>query len=182
MPWSYALLFFALCLSGMWHGTTENYVWFGALNGLGVVVVRAYGDLLKAWLGSRGLQRYLESVRIRFVAVFVTIHYVCFCHLYFSSSRAWSILTGAAIAFTRSVTPDWKLVAGLALSILVGWALGSKANVAIIQQMLAGASARLNSNVGMAFSVVGKCLLVGALSFCLGALEQPAPPVLYMNF
>src|SRR5580698_5411097 len=44
----YFLLFMALFLAGVWHGTTEGFVALGVLNGLGAAVTRIYGDGLRA--------------------------------------------------------------------------------------------------------------------------------------
>ncbi len=83
--WSYALLFVALFITGIWHGTTSGFVAFGVLNGLGAALNRAYGDFLRAVLGRAGLERYLKNALIRVLAIMATFHYVCFCHLAFAS-------------------------------------------------------------------------------------------------
>src|SRR5580700_2260840 len=101
--WSYALLFFALFVAGVWHGTTDGFVVFGVLNGLGAAATRAYGDVLRATLGRQRLHAYLKSQTVRLIAIVVTLHYVCLCQLFFSSSyyQAMKILGAAGTELVR---------------------------------------------------------------------------------
>src|SRR5580704_7731597 len=99
----YFLLFMALFLAGVWHGTTEGFVAFGVLNGLGAAVTRIYGDGLRAILGPKGLHAYLQNRLIRWIAVFVTLNYVCLAMLFFSSNfyPALSLLATAWTEFLK---------------------------------------------------------------------------------
>lgn len=81
----YGLLFLSLLLAGCWHGPGANFAVFGTLHGLGVAVNQAYGDTLKAVLGRPGYQRYQKSPAIRWAAVALTFHFVCFTFLFFST-------------------------------------------------------------------------------------------------
>jgi len=78
-----ALLFGALLLAGIWHGSSWNFVVFGLVHGLGVAAARVWTDTLKQRLGRRGLQRYDANPWIRRVAVVATFHYACFSFLFF---------------------------------------------------------------------------------------------------
>ena len=51
----------ALFLAVVWYGSTPNFVLFGVIHGLGVMVVRMYGDALKTVLGRDGMKQYLGS-------------------------------------------------------------------------------------------------------------------------
>jgi D-alanyl-lipoteichoic acid acyltransferase DltB (MBOAT superfamily) len=84
--WSYVLLFVALFVAGVWHGTTAGFVMFGALNGLGVEIARAYGDGLRAALGRARVHAYLKNRAVQAIAVLVAVHYACFAHLFFALS------------------------------------------------------------------------------------------------
>jgi alginate O-acetyltransferase complex protein AlgI len=81
----YGLLFLALFLAGVWHGSTYGFAIFGAINGLGAAVNQIYGDILRSRLGRAGFQRYLKNTWIELVAITVTLHYFCFSMLFFSS-------------------------------------------------------------------------------------------------
>jgi alginate O-acetyltransferase complex protein AlgI len=80
----YGLLFLSLLVAGVWHGSTERFVVFGLLHGLGAALAQAWGDALRSRLGRKGFARYLEDRRIRFAARFLTFHYVCFTFLVFA--------------------------------------------------------------------------------------------------
>jgi hypothetical protein len=50
-PLGYGLLFVALFLSEVWHGSTSSFAIFGAIHGLGVSANQAYADWLRKRLG-----------------------------------------------------------------------------------------------------------------------------------
>ena len=79
----WALLFFALLLAGVWHGSTGGFAVFGALNGLGAAWAQIYGDILKKVLGRSGFQSYMRNRSIYVLAVFLTLSYEAFCFLFF---------------------------------------------------------------------------------------------------
>jgi D-alanyl-lipoteichoic acid acyltransferase DltB (MBOAT superfamily) len=186
--WSYALLFLALFLAGVWHGTTEGFVWFGALNGLGAAVTRAYGDSLRAMLGGAGLKAYLRNRAIQWIAVIVTLHYVGFCFLFFSmkplslqlffatalhelSNLPWSL--GGSTWRSLDVTP--LVVAALALAAL--W----KAEV--IGAVLARLASRIVERPVLMYSILcTQTTIVVLVLYLEWALKQEPPPVLYMSF
>ncbi len=186
--WSYVLLFMALFLAGVWHGTTSGFVIFGALNGLGAAATRAYGDVLRARLGGRGLKVYLQNRTIRWFATLVTLHYVCFCLLFFALTphevkvlltSAW----GELIALPSTLgTSTWRppdllpfVVAVLALVAL--WkaeALGAA---------LTRLAAKITSRPALLYSLL--CTLTAVVVLVLyfdWAFQQEPPPVLYMSF
>jgi alginate O-acetyltransferase complex protein AlgI len=81
----YGLLFFSLFLAGVWHGSTAGFAVFGVIHGLGVAINRCYADVLKGRLGREGLKRYEKNRLIHWVAVLMTVHFVCFAFIFFSS-------------------------------------------------------------------------------------------------
>jgi D-alanyl-lipoteichoic acid acyltransferase DltB (MBOAT superfamily) len=80
----YFLVFFSLFLAGVWHGSTMNFAIFGLIHGIGAMVVQIYGDLLKWRLGRTGYLRYMKNEWIRWIAIIVTFHYICFSLLFFA--------------------------------------------------------------------------------------------------
>jgi D-alanyl-lipoteichoic acid acyltransferase DltB (MBOAT superfamily) len=80
---SYFSLFFALFLAGIWHGSSWNFVVFGALHGCGVAVTKMWEEAIIRRKGRPGLRRYLASRRIRWTATAVTFNFVCFTMLFF---------------------------------------------------------------------------------------------------
>ena len=81
----YGLLFFALLLAGIWHGSTADFAVFGAIHGLGAATNQIYGDSLRSWLGRERFRAYNRSRLIHWLAILTTIHYVCFAFMFFSS-------------------------------------------------------------------------------------------------
>jgi D-alanyl-lipoteichoic acid acyltransferase DltB (MBOAT superfamily) len=80
----YILLFTALFLAGIWHGSTWNFVVFGVIHGIGVAANQIYADVLKRQLGAAGFRRYIANPWIRRVSIATTFHYVCFAFLFFT--------------------------------------------------------------------------------------------------
>lgn len=79
------LIFFALLIAGIWHGSTAAFALFGALHGIGAATSQLYGDILQNKLTPDQFDRYMRNPVIRTCAVLVTFHFVCFCFLFFSS-------------------------------------------------------------------------------------------------
>jgi membrane protein involved in D-alanine export len=77
--------FVALFLTGIWHGSTWNFVIFGLLNGLGVAAAKLWENYLIARVGRQGLRKYLQSGKIQTAAIVANFHYVCLTILFFRS-------------------------------------------------------------------------------------------------
>jgi alginate O-acetyltransferase complex protein AlgI len=75
--------FIALFLTGIWHGSTSNFVIFGLLNGLGVAAAKLWENWLIKRGGRRGFKAYLQSKPVRLLAVAGTFHYVCLTIFFF---------------------------------------------------------------------------------------------------
>jgi D-alanyl-lipoteichoic acid acyltransferase DltB (MBOAT superfamily) len=184
--WSYALLFLALFLAGVWHGMTDRFVLFGALNGLGVAVTRAYGDALRAALGSTRVKAYLRNRTVRWIATLITLHYVGFCFLFFSLSLQ------QVRTLLRTLPPE---VLSLPAS-LGGWravdaaplVIGACAMVALwkaeaIGSVLGRLAARTRQHAGLMYSILcAETAIVVLVLYFDWAFQQEPPPVLYMAF
>ena len=187
--WSYGLLFGALFITGIWHGTSSAFAVFGLLNGVAVAVNRAYADVLKAALGRSGVERYLENRVIQCLAILATFHYVCFCHLVFSSTidfPAWDQLSDAihhVLAIAAAITRPHSMASGIAAALIaltLFWGLWN-----------AGSLGRVRSQVGdwvfrdasLMHAVLGAQILIVVFLFCFDwTLEQEPPRVVYMRF
>jgi len=186
--WGYGLLFLALFITGIWHGTTSGFAVFGLLHGTAAAVNRAYGDVLKAALGRAGVQRYLNSPWIRFVAIVATFHYVCFTFLAFASYTSlswWEVLTVAvhqaietaqALVHLPATTAGAAALAAALILAAAVWKSDAVGNLlARLTAWLANGS-RLNAVL---------CAQIGVLVvlFLFDATFRQAPPqVIYMRF
>jgi alginate O-acetyltransferase complex protein AlgI len=186
--WSYGLLFFALFVAGVWHGTTDGFILFGILNGLGAAATRAYGDLLRATLGRAGLQAYMKNSLIRCVAVVVTLHYVCLCQLFFALDvdRALAVLKGAwtKVPHIPAVLTGYTWQ-GLPLAGLIGAIVFTAAiwKIDALSSILWRVGSWFDRRTGWLYAIVSVlCTFVALMFFVDWAFQQEPPPVLYMAF
>lgn len=77
---TYLNLIITMVLGGLWHGASWNFVFWGSLHGIGLVVN-------KIWRKWRGLGKKEQSHGIRkFLCCFFTFHFACFCWIFFRNS------------------------------------------------------------------------------------------------
>jgi D-alanyl-lipoteichoic acid acyltransferase DltB (MBOAT superfamily) len=184
----YVLLFLALLIAGVWHGTTFAFVAFGVAHGVGIMLAQIYSDLLRNGLDRVRLQRYMQNRLIHAAAVLITFHYVCFTFLFFSSGIAdtwfWLQTAGGLLAAPRAILATlqlnwWTGGGALALILLaLGWWNGNRLAAA-----MNGLTARLPRSTGMLYAAV--CSMVVLTTFVLlatWALQQKDPVVVYMRF
>jgi alginate O-acetyltransferase complex protein AlgI len=185
--WSYALLFFALFVAGVWHGTTDAFIVFGVLNGLGAATTRAYGDLLRATLGRQGLHAYLKNPTVRLIAVVMTLHYVCFCQFFFSSDLNWAMKmlgTAGSEIFHLPATLSRYSWHGAAIAMVVATLLLIALwNSALIGSVVEWFAVRFRERTGWLCAILFiQSAFVAGMFFIDWALQQDPPPVLYMAF
>jgi D-alanyl-lipoteichoic acid acyltransferase DltB (MBOAT superfamily) len=185
--WSYALLFLALFLAGVWHGTTDGFVMFGLLNGLGAAATRAYGDVLRATLGRSRLHAYLHNRTVRVIAIVVTLHYVCLCQLFFSSDLEPALAILRAVGQSLARLPytiseySWQSPA-------IVIAVAAVLLAALWRSDLAGSvfdrlALRIGARTGWLSTILClQCAFVAGMFFVDWAFAQEPPPVLYMKF
>jgi alginate O-acetyltransferase complex protein AlgI len=75
--------FVALFLTGVWHGSTWNFVIFGLLNGLGVATAKLWEYHLIRRRGRKGFNAYLQSRPVRILCVVGTFHFACLTIFFF---------------------------------------------------------------------------------------------------
>jgi len=75
-------------LIGIWHGTGWNYLMFGFLQGIGVVVAHYYTIGLKKGLGRDGFKAYNSNPWIHAVAVTITFCYFAISLFFFANTPA----------------------------------------------------------------------------------------------
>ncbi len=76
--------FVAFSLSGIWHGSTWNFLIWGVLHGIGISTAKLWELAIIKRVGRSGLKRYLKSPAIRIVSILATFHYVCFTLFFFA--------------------------------------------------------------------------------------------------
>jgi D-alanyl-lipoteichoic acid acyltransferase DltB (MBOAT superfamily) len=73
---------------GIWHGVGWNFVVFGFLQGLGLVVCHYYTHFLKKRLGKKGYIAYLQKPFFHVAGVILTILYMSFTLFFLANSWA----------------------------------------------------------------------------------------------
>lgn len=183
----YALLFVALFLAGVWHGTTENFVVFGLLNGVGAAVARMYGDGLRRLLGHKRFQAYLQNRLIRWIAVLITLHFMCLSLLFFSTyydqamlvlTTAWSqVLELRTSAANHERWPRALLLVAAAVLLAALWKREE------MSSLLAGIFSGVARRPALVCTVLcAMTALVVTILFFDWTSQQNPPPVHYMAF
>jgi D-alanyl-lipoteichoic acid acyltransferase DltB (MBOAT superfamily) len=75
--------FVAFFVVGIWHGPTANFVVFGLLQATGASATKLWERHLMKRRGRAGLRRYMQSPRIRLVAILCTLHFEFVSLLFF---------------------------------------------------------------------------------------------------
>jgi D-alanyl-lipoteichoic acid acyltransferase DltB (MBOAT superfamily) len=75
--------FVAFLLAGIWHGPTTNFVVFGLLQAVGASAAKLWERYLVKRRGRAGLRQYMQSIRVRIVAIICTMHFEFVSVLFF---------------------------------------------------------------------------------------------------
>jgi len=114
----YINLMITMLLGGLWHGASWNFVLWGALHGIALVVH-------KLWMGLTGARvgRPHRNVLVQLLCVLVTFHFACLCWIFFRHREidsALSMLRQIATQFhpeliTQVVTGYWQVMVLMAV-------------------------------------------------------------------
>jgi alginate O-acetyltransferase complex protein AlgI len=74
----YINLFITMVIGGLWHGASWNFVIWGALHGLGLVIVRW-------WQTRTGTAK--ATGFLRYINIFITFHFVAFAWIFFRAAN-----------------------------------------------------------------------------------------------
>jgi D-alanyl-lipoteichoic acid acyltransferase DltB (MBOAT superfamily) len=99
--WAIAAYFLALLLTGIWHGSTRNFVIFGFLNAIGVSAAKLWEVFLTSRLGRAGFKNYLKLQPMRVAAIVINFHFVCLTMFFFPQTleRSLTILRRVGESF-----------------------------------------------------------------------------------
>lgn len=75
---TYINLFITMLLGGLWHGASFNFIFWGAMHGVGLAVHKYYLEAKSKLTNSVVL--VLEN---KWLSLFITFHFVCFCWIFF---------------------------------------------------------------------------------------------------
>jgi len=72
-----------MVVSGLWHGTTLNFLLFGMLHGVYLILFRAYEHVMVARMGRKRLEVWSKTPFVTMLAVLFTFHATAFAYLFF---------------------------------------------------------------------------------------------------
>lgn len=114
-------LMLTMLLGGLWHGSSWNFVFWGGLNGIGLVVYKLWKNI-RPWNPK-------SSLLTRFFGIVTTLFFVTFTRAWFRSESwesAISILSRIWISFDISIADDilfgfWRPLGLMLLGYLIHW-------------------------------------------------------------
>jgi alginate O-acetyltransferase complex protein AlgI len=115
----YCGLVLTMLAGGLWHGASANFVLWGALHGVGLVIVRLLANLRKRFNITPK-----DSLLSRAFSVFVTFHFVCFAWIFFRAedfAQATAVLRQIATFTTDTSNLALPVALLIAFGVLVHW-------------------------------------------------------------
>ena len=74
----YLSLFVTFLMAGLWHGDNLNFIAYGVLQGLGIVLATAYKEVLTKKMGKQRFKAYSANLLVKWSERVLCISYVCF--------------------------------------------------------------------------------------------------------
>jgi D-alanyl-lipoteichoic acid acyltransferase DltB (MBOAT superfamily) len=78
-----AALVATMLVAGAWHGTSANFLMFGLVHGVALVVMRGYEQLMTRWMGRNRFRRYSQAPLVSAAAVFLTYNFTSLAYVFF---------------------------------------------------------------------------------------------------
>ncbi len=166
--------FVTFFLVGLWHGQTNEFMFFGVLQGGGVAINKLYQIAVEARLGRKGYQALAENPFYTTICRGLTFVWFAFTLLWFWSTNT-EILKLAVIGGAGG-TAAALIATFLAATVILAlweWALRLGKNA------LQGEASLLSSRYVR--TVISTSLVVFILGAAI-ALDMPAPDIVYKNF
>jgi D-alanyl-lipoteichoic acid acyltransferase DltB (MBOAT superfamily) len=76
-------LLLTMLVAGLWHGTTLNFVAFGAIHGLALIAARSYDLSMARVLGRDRFRRFTDSRFVTVAAVVLTYNFTALAYAFF---------------------------------------------------------------------------------------------------
>jgi hypothetical protein len=87
-----------MLLGGFWHGASWNFVIWGALHGISLVIHKIW-----AMLTGKALARMNNRGWYNALAILITFHFVCFCWIFFKAADY-----ATAVTMIHQITHDFS--------------------------------------------------------------------------
>ena len=110
-----------MLIGGLWHGASWNFVVWGGLNGVGIVVYKLWRKI-SPWESKNTWYK-------RAWAIFLTFNFITFTRIWFRSEsfeKAAQLITQIQTNFSLELAPDiisafWKVFAVMVLGYIIHW-------------------------------------------------------------
>ena len=99
---TYVFLMITMLLGGLWHGASFNFIIWGGLHGIALVIHKLWKQQ------TRSFAAFTNSVIFKIVALLFTFHFVCFCWIFF---HAESLANANEMIHQIRFQFDWAIVA-----------------------------------------------------------------------
>ncbi len=93
-----AALLVTMLVTGLWHGTTGNFLAFGLIHGLFQIVFRSWDWMITKKWGKSRVRQWRKRFVARAFGIFLTFHAAAFAYLFFDLSVS-EALTAVSILF-----------------------------------------------------------------------------------
>ena len=97
-----ASLLLTMLVAGVWHGTTLNFVVFGLIHGIGLVVVRGYEQVMVRRMGRARFRHFAERPLVTALAVFLTYNFTSLAYTFFVLDVGESVRVVERLAATAA--------------------------------------------------------------------------------
>jgi alginate O-acetyltransferase complex protein AlgI len=113
-----------MLIGGLWHGASWNFVLWGGLNGLGIVVYKLWRKI-SPWESK-------DTWYKRAWAIFLTFNFITFTRIWFRSesfSKASDLIHQIRFNFNAAIIPDvtaafWKVFLVMLVGYIIHWLPG----------------------------------------------------------
>jgi len=94
-----ATVLITFLIVGLWHGPTLNFIVFGLLQALGIIVVGIYGRVLKGALSKAQRARLSAHPATSALSIFLSFNFTCLSFLFLENSVADTVDAIGAVVF-----------------------------------------------------------------------------------
>lgn len=104
-------LLIAMGLSGLWHGSTLNFLLWGLLHGLALVLLNC-SDYILAKIRKTNIQNVrnlsIKHPLTKALGIFLTVHFVVFCFIFFKATNLPEALSMLKALFINHTNIAWQ--------------------------------------------------------------------------
>jgi D-alanyl-lipoteichoic acid acyltransferase DltB (MBOAT superfamily) len=97
-----ASLLVTMIVAGVWHGTTLNFLVFGLVHGIALVVVRGYEHVMVKRMGRSAFRQFAERPVVTAAAIFLTYNFTSMAYMLFVLDVGESVRVVERLAATAA--------------------------------------------------------------------------------